>query len=156
MDASGNEKHVRVEPIAIAPTEGGCAVFLGDGKKAAVFYTDPGIGSAINAALAGVKAPRPLSHDLFTSVLDGLGATVKAVIVHDIRDDIFYANLYVEAENETLETKKVLEIDSRPSDAIALAVRAEAPIYVARDAWLGLKDMSEVLEAMRREGGPQA
>jgi bifunctional DNase/RNase len=142
---------VRVEPIALMPTPAGCAVFLGDGKKAIVFYIDLAIGTSINAALAGQTPPRPLTHDLFVHALEGFGAKVARAVIHNIDEEIYYARLILEAENEIME-RKIVEIDARPSDCIALAVRVGAPIYVVSEVWEGLTDMSETLEEMRRKG----
>ncbi len=68
--------------------------------------------------------PRPLTHDLFKSVLERLGCKVARVVISEIVDNTFYARLFIEKEGETV------EMDSRPSDAIALAVRFSAPIFV--------------------------
>lgn len=143
---------VRVEPIALMPTSSGCAVFMGDGTKVIVFYIDPAIGASINAVLAGVNPPRPLTHDLFTDVLSAFGAEVLHVTITRVEGEVFFARLYVKAENELME-RKLVELDSRPSDAVALAVRAEAPIFFVREAWDQLEDCSETLEDLRREHG---
>lgn len=144
---------VRVEPIALLPTQAGCAVFLGDGKKVIVFYIDPSIGASINAVLAGVEPPRPLSHDLFTQGLDAFGAEVLHTTIVRVEGEVFYARLYIKAENEIME-KKLVELDARPSDCLAMAVRKEAPIFFVRSVWQGLDDMSETLEELRAEAGP--
>ncbi len=142
---------VRVEPVALLPTQAGCAVFLGDGAKVIVFYIDPSIGASINAAITGLKPPRPLTHDLFLLALEGLGATVKRVVITKVEDDVYYARLIFEAENEILE-RKIVELDARPSDCVALAVRAAAPVYVVRELWESLPDMAPVLAEMRAKG----
>ena len=80
------------------------------------------IGIAI--ALQGVTPPRPLTHDLFLNVLGDLRASLKRIVVTDLRDDIFYAQLHLETAGTPL------TIDARPSDAIALALRARVPILV--------------------------
>ena len=67
--------------------------------------------------------PRPLTHDLLHSVIDALGATINSIIVSDLRSDTFYAKIILNVDGGQI------EVDSRPSDALALAVRAEAPIY---------------------------
>ncbi|OGO41622.1 MAG: hypothetical protein A2Z04_00955 [Chloroflexi bacterium RBG_16_57_9] len=79
---------------------------------------------AITIGLQGVEIARPLTHDLLKSALDQTGATVTHIMVSELKDDTFYAQIVVEADG------KNIEIDSRPSDAIALAVRARAPIFV--------------------------
>jgi bifunctional DNase/RNase len=80
---------------------------------------------AIALEIEGIKPPRPLTHDLLKQLTDNLGASVIEVIVDELRENTFYAKVILEASG------LVQEIDARPSDAIALAVRAEAPIFVA-------------------------
>ncbi len=79
---------------------------------------------AIALEIEGIKPPRPLTHDLLKQIIDNLGATVTEVIVDELRENTFYAKILLEVSAMTN------EIDSRPSDAIALAVRTQAPIYV--------------------------
>ena len=148
---------VRVEPIALLPTQAGCAVFLGDGSKAIVFYIDPAIGASINTVLSGQSVPRPLTHDLFLLTLQAFGATVSRAVILRVENEIYYARLILEAQNEIME-RKIVELDARPSDCIALAVRCGAPLYVVRTLWDSLEDMSGVLEEMRKQdqGGADA
>jgi len=79
---------------------------------------------AIAVKLQGVTVPRPLTHDLLVLVIDSLGATVDSIIVNDLKSDTFYAKVILNVDGEQV------EIDSRPSDALALAVRAGVPIFV--------------------------
>lgn len=141
---------VRVEVIALLPTNSGCAVFLGDGKKVILFYIDPSIGGAINATLAGVPAPRPLTHDLFSETLKAFGGDVLHCTIVKEEDGVYFGRLYLTAENE-LQKKKVIELDARPSDCLAMAVRADAPVFVVRTVWERLEDMSQALEELRME-----
>ena len=78
---------------------------------------------AIALKLQDMNVPRPLTHDLLGAVISSLGAQVSHILVSDLTDDTFYAKIVLECDGEQI------EIDARPSDAIALAVRAEAPIY---------------------------
>jgi len=80
---------------------------------------------AIALEIEGIKPPRPLTHDLLKQITDNLGATIVEVIIDELRENTFYAKIILEVSALTN------EIDARPSDAIALAVRAQAPIYVA-------------------------
>ena len=80
---------VKVEPVALLPTQAGCAVFLGDGTKSIVFYIEPAIGASINAALSGQKPPRPLTHDLMMDVLTAFGASVQRVVIVKVEEDVF-------------------------------------------------------------------
>lgn len=141
---------VRVEPIALMPTPAGCAVFLGDGKKVISFFIDPSIGSSINAVLAGEKPERPLTHDLFLLTMDSFGAKLQRTVIVSMQEEIYYARVIFQVENE-LQEKKIVELDARPSDCIALSVRVGAPIYVVAELWHSLNDVSQTLEDMRRE-----
>lgn len=142
------QDYVRVEPVALMPTSAGCAVFLGNGEKVIVFYIEPAIGASINAVMSGVKPPRPLTHDLFSQMLDAFGARVEKAVIVKVEGEVFYARLYVVAENEIME-RKVVEIDARPSDCLALAVRQEAPVFVREHVWDELRDMSDVLAELK-------
>ena len=83
--------------------------------------------TAIKMEISGYQPPRPLTHDLLNSTIQGLEATLKKIVVVKLEQNIFYAKLVLENASG-----KVIEIDARPSDSIALAVRAKSPIYVAR------------------------
>ena len=139
---------VRVEPIALMPTQAGCAVFLGDGSKAIVFYIDPGVGASINASLSGQIPPRPLTHDLYLLTLEAFGAKVSRAVIVRMENEVYYARLILEAENEIME-RKIIELDARPSDCLALVARCGAPFYVLRELWDSLPDMSSVLAEMQ-------
>jgi len=80
---------------------------------------------AIDRRLKGIKPPRPLTHDLLASVIEGLGAKVERIVINDLRNHTFYAKILLALDGRTV------EIDSRPSDAIALSTATNAPIYVA-------------------------
>jgi hypothetical protein len=87
-------------------------------------WIGPAEADAIAAKLQGVSVPRPLTHDLLRSVIDSLGASVNSVTVTDLKNDTFYSKIILDVDGGQM------EVDSRPSDALALAVRVEAPIYV--------------------------
>jgi bifunctional DNase/RNase len=87
-------------------------------------WIGPAEADAIAVKLQDVELPRPLTHDLICSIIEALGANVNFILVNDLRNDTFYAKIMVNVDGNEI------EIDSRPSDAIALAVRIKAPIYV--------------------------
>jgi len=87
-------------------------------------WIGPAEADAIAVKLQGVSVPRPLTHDLLRSVIDTLGATISFIVVNDLKNDTFYAKIVFNVDG------KDIEVDSRPSDALALAVRAAVPIYV--------------------------
>lgn len=135
---------VETKVRAIFPTNAGCAVFLGNDEKVFVIYVDPAVGSAIAMTMKKVNRERPQTHDLISRIFQGLGAQVERVVVNDFQDGIFYGRLIIGMENE-LGAKKIVEIDSRPSDCLAIALHEKSPIYVARHVWEEMEDMSEIL-----------
>jgi bifunctional DNase/RNase len=80
---------------------------------------------AIDRRLKGIKPPRPMTHDLLGSVIENLGARVEKILINDLRNHTFYARITLTSNGSSV------EVDSRPSDAIALGVATDAPIYVA-------------------------
>jgi len=92
-------------------------------KRYLPIWIGPAEADAIAVKLQGVTVPRPLTHDLLNSVIDSLGASIDSIIVSDLKSDTFYAKIILSVNSEQI------EIDSRPSDALALAVRTEAPIF---------------------------
>jgi len=86
-------------------------------------WIGPAEADAIAVKLQGVTVQRPLTHDLLYSAIDALGAAVDSIIISDLKNDTFYAKIILNIDSGQM------EIDSRPSDALALAVRAEVPIY---------------------------
>lgn len=96
-----------------------------DAERFLPIWIGPDVADAIAYQLQDVNSPRPLTHDLIMTMISELGGTVTSVAINDLKDDTFYAVVRIEQDGQTL------EIDSRSSDAIAIAVRAEVPIYVA-------------------------
>jgi bifunctional DNase/RNase len=83
--------------------------------------------TSIDRRVKGMPSPRPLTHDLVASVIDNMGGELRDVFISELRDHTYYAKLRIRIDGE------MVEVDSRPSDAIALAVTAKVPIYVAED-----------------------
>lgn len=96
-----------------------------DGSHYLPILIGPFEATAIALALEGAAVPRPLTHDLMRTVLETLDARLEQVVIHDIRESTFFAKLVVRTNGE------LQEIDARPSDGIALALRMSAPIYVS-------------------------
>jgi uncharacterized protein len=96
-----------------------------DGKRFLPILIGPFEATAIALALEGAPVPRPLTHDLMRNVFETLDAHLEQVVIHDIRESTFFAKLVVRTNGD------LQEIDARPSDGIALALRMSAPIYVS-------------------------
>lgn len=114
--------------LSTSPATGGAyAILLKeiDGVRRLPIIIGAFEAQAIALEIEGIKPPRPLTHDLLKQLIDNLGGSVVEVIVNELKDNTFYAKIVLEASGLTN------EIDARPSDAIALAVRTYAPIYVS-------------------------
>jgi uncharacterized protein len=148
---------VEVSVKGVMPTGNGCAVFLGDEEKNFVIYVDAGVGNAISMNLHGVKRDRPLTHDLMASIFLGLGVSLERIVINDFSETTFFARIILKMENEL--GKKIIEIDARPSDSIALALNLKRQILVARHVYDGAEDMTEILERVlkqQQQGGEEA
>jgi uncharacterized protein len=112
-------------------------------------WIGPAEADAIAVRLQEVAVARPLTHDLLRSIIDSLGASVDYVVVNDLSNDTFFARIMIQIDG------RVMEIDSRPSDAIALAVRVQVPIYadesVLDKAGVKLDQEGQTLEAITGE-----
>lgn len=97
--------------------------------------------TAMATELEGIKMARPMTHDLLNSIISELGAAVESVEVNDLRDNTFFARVRLRHDD------RVLEVDSRPSDAISLALRTKSPIYVAKK----VLEQSSVLQQAEEE-----
>ena len=142
---------IEIEVRAVLPTSGGCAVFLGNDDKVFVVYVDQAVGAAITMFMHDTPKPRPQTHDLFADLLIVLGAKVDRVVIVSFSDSVYYARIIITVSNE-LEKKKIIELDARPSDAVALAIQQKAPIYIAEVVWEEVEDMSEALKKMEESG----
>jgi len=119
-----HEKEVKVEGVYEHPR--GAFVLLRDSQgRRMPIWIGPAEALSITLALEGHGAPRPLTHDLLKRVLDELGATIEGALVDDLYSNTYYAKLSVRRNGQSV------DIDCRPSDAIAMALRVKCPIYVA-------------------------
>ncbi len=142
-----------VESVRINLASGQRVVILKDGpaERYLFIWIAPAEAASIAMELQGTTSPRPLTHDLLKSVIAELGAKLSNIIISDLVDDIFYARLVLDING------RHAEIDSCPSDAIALAVRVKVPIYVAESvlerAGVTLDSTEEREEMPSRERG---
>lgn len=150
-----NKDVIEVRVRAVLPLEGSFAVFLGTEEKTFVIYMDETVGTAISMFMRGVAKERPLTHDLIGHLLLAFGAKVDRVVINHFDAGVFHARLILSAENQ-LHSRKLIEIDARPSDSIALATHAGAPILVARHVLEAVEDVSQTLAKIEEQGAFQA
>jgi uncharacterized protein len=134
------EVEMKVRGLMMDPVTNMPIVVLKDTQGTAVLPIWVGIyeANAIALEIEKVQTPRPMTHDLLRNVLLGLDVRVQKVVVNDLKDDTFYALIWVERDGEAM------SIDSRPSDALALALRVDCPIFVD-DEVLKNSKMSNVI-----------
>jgi bifunctional DNase/RNase len=120
---------VRVDSIQVSLMSEHRVIILKDinVERYLPIWIGPYEAEAIALRLRNIEVARPLTHDLLNNVISRMGGEVSHIIVNELRDDTFYARISVNLNG------RKLEIDSRPSDAIALAVRADTPIFVEED-----------------------
>lgn len=116
---------MKVKAISVDPS-GNFLVLLVDQEEKKVLPITIGRLEArsILIAIEGVKTPRPMTHDLFQTAIGELGGKVEKVIISKIENDTYFAEIHIQ------QAEKDIMLDSRPSDAIALALRCDAPIYI--------------------------
>ena len=114
-----------IDSIRVSPMNYQRVVILkeNDSDRYLPIWIGPAEADAIAVKLQDLSVPRPLTHDLLRTVIDTLGGSVVRILVSDLQNDTFYAKIVIEVNGDTR------EIDSRPSDAMALAVRAQVPIF---------------------------
>jgi bifunctional DNase/RNase len=117
---------MRIRGLLLDPVTNTPIVILKDANSDTVLPIWVGVyeANAIALEIEKVSTPRPMTHDLIKNVLTGLDAHVHKVVVTELKEDTFYAVIWMEREG------RVVSVDSRPSDALALALRVDCPIYV--------------------------
>lgn len=120
---------VRVQSLGLDRTSNSPVVILQeqDGARVLPIWIGPGEASAIAMELAAMKFPRPLTHDLFASVILGMGGTLQRVMITKVVENTYFAELIIQRDAE------IISIDARPSDSIAIALRMDAAIYTTVD-----------------------
>jgi hypothetical protein len=125
-EAQESEIEMEIERIAIDTASNSPVVVLQDKAHSHTLpiWIGPAEAQAIALEMQGVAPPRPLTHDLVKTLLEQVGIQVRRVLIHELRGSTYYARIYLDSHGRDL------EIDSRPSDAIALALRFKKPIFV--------------------------
>jgi len=145
---------VSVQVRGLIPADGGVTIFLGNEEKVFVVQVEHGIGAVIGMFLRDIRRERPLTHDLMNSIFKGFGITVENVIITELKNSVYYARLILKQENEL--GTKIVEIDARPSDCIAIAISNKVPIYVTRSLFNQVEDMSELLKRLDKEADDES
>lgn len=140
---------VPVKIRGLLPANSGVAVFLGNDEKVFVIQVEQSMGSVIHSAMRGTAKDRPLTHDLFGHAFKALGVTLERVVITELRNATYFARLILKQQNEL--GTKIVELDARPSDCLALAAASKSPVYVAAELFNEVEDMSEVLQRLNEQ-----
>src|SRR5690349_7230610 len=146
-----NRDVVPISIRGILPANSGCAIFVGNDEKVFVIQVEHNMGAIIGMFLRDTPKERPLTHDLIASIFKGFNITVERVIITDLKNSTYFARLILQQQNEL--GRKLVEIDARPSDCLALACAQKRPLYVASALFEQVEDMSEVLDRINEQGG---
>ena len=141
------EVEMRIRGLMMDPVTNMPIVILKDTEGTSILPIWVGIyeASAIASEIDKQATPRPMTHDLIRNLLFGLEAAVKKIVVSDLRDDTFYAVIWLERNGE------MISVDSRPSDALAIALRMDCPIFVDDTVLKTSKENTPVAEVSTNE-----
>jgi bifunctional DNase/RNase len=141
---------VQVQIRGILPANTGSAVFVGNEDKVFVITVDPNMGQIIAMYLRDQRTERPLTHELVQNIFKGFGIAVERVVITELRNSTYFARLILQQQNEL--GRKLVELDARPSDCLAIATAQRKPIFVNAALWEQVEDMSETLDKMNEAG----
>ena len=150
-----NAEVTLVQIKGILPAHSGAAIFLGNEEKVFIIQIEAAMAQVIGNFLSEAPKERPLTHDLMSDVFKGFGIEVERVVVTELKNSTYFARMILKMENEL--GVKIVELDARPSDCLAIAVSQKVPVYVTDSLFEEAEDMSEVLEQINQsrdeEGG---
>lgn len=145
---------IAVEIRGILPANSGCAIFVGNDEKVFVIQVEHNMGAVIGMFLRDTPKERPLTHDLITSIFKGFNISVERAVITDLKNATYFARLVLQQQNEL--GRKILEIDARPSDCLALVTAQKRPLFVSSSLFGQVEDMSKWLEEINENGGSEA
>ena len=143
---------VQVQIRGILPANSGCALFVGNDSKVFVINVEPQMGAIISMFLRDTPKERPLTHDLIQSIFKGFNISVERIVITELKNSTYFARLILQQQNELHTARKIVEIDARPSDCLALATAQKRPIFVAANLFEQVEDMTEVLDRINESG----
>jgi bifunctional DNase/RNase len=147
MEEGAMEVEMKIRGLMMDPVTNMPIVILKDVNGATVLPIWVGVyeANAIALEIEKVATPRPMTHDLIKSLLLGLNTNLRKVVVSELKDDTFYAVIWLDREGD------LISVDSRPSDALALALRLDCPIYVEEAVLKSSKVASTVSDKVNNE-----
>ena len=142
---------LKVEIRGMVPANSGWAIFVGNPQKVFIIQVERNIGTAISMYLREIPNERPLTHDLINHIFKGFSITIERVVITELKNSTYYARLILQQENEL--GRKIVEIDARPSDCLALATSQKSKIYVDSSLFEQVEDMTVYLDQINESRG---
>ena len=143
---------VPVKIRGILPVNNGEAVFLGNKDKVFVIQIERSMGEVIKMFIQNKAKQRPLTHDLMSHVFQGFGISVERIMISELKGTTYYARMVLQQRNEL--GRKIVEVDARPSDCLAMATAQKKPIFVSAPLFEEVEDMSHILEDIKNSSSP--
>ena len=138
----------------ILPANSGAAIFLGNDEKVFIIQVETNMAQVIGNFLRDAPKERPLTHDLLADVFLGFGIEVERVVITELKNSTYFARMILKMENEL--GTKIVELDARPSDCLAIASAQKVPVYVSNTLFEEVEDMSDYLDQINENPGQES
>ena len=143
-----------VQVRGILPANSGAAIFLGNDEKVFIIQVETNMAQVIGNFLRDAPKERPLTHDLLADVFRGFGIEVERVVITELKNSTYFARMILKMENEL--GTKIVEVDARPSDCLAIASAQKVPVYVSNSLFEEVEDMSDYLDQINEIPGEES
>ena len=149
-----NAEVTLVQVRGILPANSGAAIFLGNDDKVFIIQVESNMAQVIWNFQHETPKDRPLTHDLLSHVFQGFGIEVERVVITELKNSTYFARMILKMENEL--GTKIVELDARPSDCLAIASAQKVSVYVSNTLFEEVEDMSDYLEQINENPGEQS
>ena len=143
-----------VQVRGILPANSGAAIFLGNDEKVFIIQVETNMAQVIGNFLRDTPKERPLTHDLLADVFRGFGIEVERVVITELKNSTYFARMILKMENEL--GTKIVELDARPSDCLAIASAQKVSVYVSNTLFEEVEDMSDYLDQINEIPGEES
>ena len=143
-----------VQVRGILPANSGAAIFLGNEEKVFIIQVETNMAQVIGNFLRDAPKERPLTHDLLADVFRGFSIEVERVVITELKNSTYFARMILKMENEL--GTKIVELDARPSDCLAIASAQKVPVYVSNSLFEEVEDMSDYLDQINEIPGEES
>ena len=143
-----------VQVRGILPANSGAAIFLGNDEKVFIIQVETNMAQVIGNFLRDAPKERPLTHALLADVFRGFGIEVERVVITELKNSTYFARMILKMENEL--GTKIVELDARPSDCLAIASAQKVSVYVSNSLFEEVEDMSDYLDQINEIPGEES